>query len=59
LNHTEKAVLESTEDLNLDLKSSNRFAIFGAKNIGAEIFEPTLTSSDWMEINNPAKNVRS
>jgi hypothetical protein len=54
LNHTEKAVLESTEALNLDLKSSNRFAIFGA-----EIFEPTLTSSDWMEINNPAKNVRS
>ena len=57
LNRTEKALLETSEDLNLDLKSSNSFAAFGAKIFENELTEPTLTDNDWIEINSPNKNV--
>ena len=56
LNNTEKAVLESTEDLSLEMESQHSFISFAKQSQTNE--EPTLTGNDWFEINSPRKNVR-
>ena len=58
LNNTERGLLETSEDLHLELLSSNSFLVFGIEKPEDEKAQPTLTINDWMEINSPKKNVR-
>jgi len=58
LNNTERGLLETSEDLDLEMSSSNSFIVFGIDKPEDESFQPTLTINDWMEINLPKKNVR-
>jgi hypothetical protein len=58
LNNTERGLLETSEDLDLEMSSSNSFIAFGIDKPEDESSQPTLTINDWMEINSPKKNVR-
>ncbi len=58
LNNTERGLLETSEDLDLEMSSSNSFIVFGIDKPEDETSQPTLTINDWMEINSPKKNVR-
>jgi hypothetical protein len=58
LNNTERGLLETSEDLDLEMSSSNSFIVFGIDKPEDESSQPTLTINDWMEINSPKKNVR-
>jgi hypothetical protein len=58
LNNTERGLLETSEDLDLEMSSSNSFIVFGIDKPEDETSQPTLTINDWMEINLPKKNVR-
>jgi len=57
LNNTERGLLETSEDLDLEMSSSNSFIVFGIDKPEDETSQPTLTTNDWMEINSPKKNV--
>ncbi len=57
LNNTERGLLETSEDLDLEMSSSNSFIVFGIDKPEDESSQPTLTINDWMEINSPKKNV--
>ena len=57
LNQTERATLESTERLTLDLVTSSFSVVFASASTSD--VEPTLTNNDWFQVNSPAKNVRT
>ena len=59
LNQTERATLESTERLTLDLVTSSFSVVFASASTSTSDVEPTLTNNDWFQVNSPAKNVRT